>query len=114
MIHKRIGDILMTMRRYREAIESYHAVVLNQRDLGEKGTEIISLIEKSQSAQDPEALAKEIQNAIVSISAAKRATRQGQSLIIEDNLGESTHSPSRKGAWRLGRARRQDGGRRRM
>jgi tetratricopeptide (TPR) repeat protein len=82
VLHKRLGDVLITLGKYRDAIDEYRAALLRQPELAEQQPALRSLMEKAQTpGGDPEALAKEVQGLIASISAAKRAAIKGN-----DNL----------------------------
>lgn len=109
VLHKRLGDVLMMLGRYSDAIEEYHAALLSQPELGEQQPELRSLIEKAQTpGEDAEPLAKQIQTMMASISAAKRAEIKGQSQVMDDNLS-APDTRRRPGAQRFGRLRRQRG-----
>ncbi len=79
-LHKRVGDVLMTLERYREAIEEYRAAVMREEDLEQKQPELRPLIEQADTpGQDPEPLARQIQTMLASIFAAKRDDMRGGS-----------------------------------
>jgi tetratricopeptide (TPR) repeat protein len=63
VIHKRIGDIYVSLGRYAPAVEEYRAAVLNRPETIENDPELKSLLE---SGGDPELLAKKIQQKLAS------------------------------------------------
>ena len=110
VVHKRLGDVLVSLARFKEAIEEYRATVLRQPTLREKQPELMPLLEKAHDPeQDLEALAKQIQGMLASIAAQRRAERGGDSPLEDDNI--DTPSRRRKvGARRfggMGRGRRR-------
>ena len=109
VLHKRLGDVLMTLERHREAIEEYRAAFLHQPQLAEQQPALRALMEKAQSpGEDLEQLAKQIQTTMASISATKRAALKGESQVMDDNLGTpAIRRPV--GVQRFGRLRRQRG-----
>jgi hypothetical protein len=77
-VHSRIADLLTTLGRYTAAIDEYQAFLLRRPEFYKEHPELTLLIEKG-PGENPEALAKQIQTMVASISAARHSEREGQS-----------------------------------
>jgi tetratricopeptide (TPR) repeat protein len=64
VVHKRIGDIYVSMGRYAQAVEEYRAAVLHQPEIVERDPELKSLLE---GGGNPELLARNVQEKLAAI-----------------------------------------------
>lgn len=70
VVYKRIGDVLLSMGRFKEALESYQAAVLGQPKFVEEDASLKALISEE---GEPEDLAKSIQAKLASLMETRRA-----------------------------------------
>jgi tetratricopeptide (TPR) repeat protein len=102
VVHQRLGDVLISLEKFPEAIEEYRAAVLRRPELRERQPELIGLIEKAQAPdQSPEVLAKQIQAIMASVFATGPGSQEGQLPTFENEL--STPAALRRAGRRLAR-----------
>jgi tetratricopeptide (TPR) repeat protein len=78
-VHQQLGDVLMSLEKYTEAIEEYRAAVLRRPELREGQPELMGLVEKAQAPdQSPEVLGKQIQAIMASELAKASVSHEGQ------------------------------------
>jgi tetratricopeptide (TPR) repeat protein len=88
VVHQRLGDVLMSLEKFPEAIEEYRAAVLRRPELREGQLELMGLVEKAQAPdQSPEVLGKQIQAIMASELAKASVSHEGQLPALGGGLG---------------------------
>jgi tetratricopeptide (TPR) repeat protein len=107
VVHQRLGDVLMSLEKFPEAIEEYRAAVLRRPELRERQPELMGLVEKAQAPhQSPGVLAKQIQAIMASVLAKTSVSHEGQLSALGGGLGTPV-KPRRAGTRRARQRRRQ-------